>query len=957
MSVHCHAFSNIVSSLDFTNQVGSTNNYQCNAGYAEYGAYAPGECLPPQVFQWEEAYAGRVSFSAKDKPGYTFDGWYTFASNQTSYPQDISASATIRITTERTISASSVASSAKYVSVLSFHNFVIIAKYTPLPTYTITYKPGTGGVTGSQKTQTKTHGVVATLNGAIFTRTGYTQTGWATSDGGTKAYELNGTYSANADVTLYPFWTAIPTYTVTFVDDDGRTVLKTETVYEGGKATPPDDPSKTGHTFAGWSGSYKNVRANTTVTATYTRNTYAVSLHTNGGTINRGNVTSYTFGNGATLPTDVTRTGFAFGGWFASSDFSGDRVYDIAPDATGDKTFYAKWTNEFTVTFADHDGTVLKTETVLSGGDATPPDDPVREGYDFDGWDGDYTNVTSDRTITATYTVKQLTVTFKDFDGTTLKTETVNWGSAATAPTAPTHAGYTFTGWSRDFSNVSENIEVVAIYSGAANYTIRGRRWQRLYTASKSTPVYAAESDASLAARTICDVQWKETSGNFVSCLTAHPGTAETDEHNLANREYFDAAAFCAGHENGMHRIHAQATCYRFALPQSAQGKRMNTLSLVVSGDPYLRDGARIAVLTNSTGVIPTDCTTCRTGDVHAEGVAKRTVSADGSRWYGKTDRLKFMPAGGLTLGSFLYVFVILENYSYSRGEYVEGSACIQPNVEIGMAATVGEWTTSGVNLCYEDLSHEYNVCRDGILPEVTGEVSGVQTITLQRSGDPIDGTLHTSVSDAQSCIGLRAIYAAIYERRLVAVPKSVALASNAREGAGFVVRGDQESVGGTNVKTWQLTTTALLVPFAVPVEFRADKVRLDWANWNGGATSGGRFNVWLKRGSFVTDYPADVLKNPVLYDASMKNVEGYELLGTIDATQSQKTATFTLDNPLGGYVATILLTAFISLDKMNPASGMTFPQGVATSVDVNPSGSSMSGKGTGWKPDITLLG
>lgn len=978
-------------------------------------------------------YTASDSITAGDVAGYQFDGWYTTPGDIDNIYGVTSSSFSSLLTSSKTLPKSTIVSSAKVlhysVAGTQEDQYLICAKYSPLPSYTITYRPGTYGI-GSVQTQDKDHGANVSLKGAIFTRTGYTQTGWATTDGGTQAYALQGNYSENADVTLYPVWTA-NTYTVTFVNWNGTT-LKTQNVNHGSGATAPSNPNRNGYTFAGWDKAFTNVTSNLTVTATFTPNTYtvtlnanggtivsgnvtqytvgtgatlptnvtktghtfagwyanedlsgnpvsaigtseygnktywakwtvntyAVTLRTNGGTINRGNVTSYTFGNGATLPTDVTRTGFSFGGWFAASDFSGDRIYDIAPDATGDKTFYAKWTSEFTVTFEDYDGTVLKTVTVPSGGDATPPDDPVREGYDFDRWDGDYTNVTSDRTITATYAVKQLTVTFKDFDGTTIGTpQTVNWGSAAAAPTPPTHTGYTFTGWSRDFSNVTENIEVVAIYSGAANYTIRGRRWQRLYTAAKATPVYAAESEASLAARTICDVPWTETSGNFVSCLTAHPGTAETDEHNLANREYFDAAAFCAGHENGMHRVHAQATCYRFALPASAEDKRMNTLKLVVSGDPYLRDGARIAVLTNDTGVIPTDCSTCRTGDVHAEGVAKRTVSADGSRWYGKTDTLQFTPTGGLTLGKYLFVFVILENYAYSRGEYVEGSACIQPNVEIGMATTVGEWTPNVVNLCYEDLSHAYNVCRDGILPEVTGEVSGVQTIMLQRTGDPTTGTLHTSVTDAQSCIGLRSVYAALYERRLSAVAKSVALSANAREGAGFVVRGDQESVGGTNVKTWQLTTAALLVPFAVPVEFRADKVRLDWANWSGGATSGGRFNVWLKRGAFVTDYPAEDLKNPALYDATVKNVEGYELLGTIDATQTQKNATFVLEDPLGGYVATILLTAFISLDALNPSSGMTLPQGVATSIDVNPSGSSMSGKGSGWKPDITLLG
>lgn len=91
-------------------------------------------------------------------------------------------------------------------------------------TYTVTYKPGANG-TGSQQTDTKTYDVALTLRGEIFTRSGYKQTGWATSDGGAKVYELGGSYTANAAVTLYPVWEAtVSTFTVTSsVPADGST--------------------------------------------------------------------------------------------------------------------------------------------------------------------------------------------------------------------------------------------------------------------------------------------------------------------------------------------------------------------------------------------------------------------------------------------------------------------------------------------------------------------------------------------------------------------------------------------------------------------------------------------------------------------------------------------------------------------------------------------------------------
>ena len=74
-------------------------------------------------------------------------------------------------------------------------------------TYIVTYLPGING-TGTQTTDTKTQGVVLTLSGAIFTRTGYTQTGWATTDGGAQVYALGASYTADDPITLYPVWTA-----------------------------------------------------------------------------------------------------------------------------------------------------------------------------------------------------------------------------------------------------------------------------------------------------------------------------------------------------------------------------------------------------------------------------------------------------------------------------------------------------------------------------------------------------------------------------------------------------------------------------------------------------------------------------------------------------------------------------------------------------------------------------
>ncbi|MEE3429095.1 MAG: InlB B-repeat-containing protein [Ruminococcus sp.] len=153
-------------------------------------------------------------------------------------------------------------------------------------TYTVTYNKGSNG-TGTNTTATKTHDTALTLKGAIFTRTGYTQTGWNTNSSGSGGthYDLSGSYTANAAVTLYPEWTP-KTYTITY-KDGGNTDFS--------------------------------------------------------GTHASGYPTSYTYGAGATLKS-ASKDNYIFGGWFDNSSCTGTAVTSISTTATGNKTYYAKWT-------------------------------------------------------------------------------------------------------------------------------------------------------------------------------------------------------------------------------------------------------------------------------------------------------------------------------------------------------------------------------------------------------------------------------------------------------------------------------------------------------------------------------------------------------------------------------------------------------------------------------------
>ena len=128
----------------------------------------------------------------------------------------------------------------------------------------------------------------------------------------------------------------------------------------------------------------------TALTVQWTVPTYAVTLHPNGGTINSGNVTGYTYGVGATLPTadDMTNTGHTFKGWYVNENLTGSPVTAIGGTGTGNKEYWAKWEiNQYTITVKPENGKADITITQDYGTNITAPEAPTREGYTFMGWD------------------------------------------------------------------------------------------------------------------------------------------------------------------------------------------------------------------------------------------------------------------------------------------------------------------------------------------------------------------------------------------------------------------------------------------------------------------------------------------------------------------------------------------------------------------------------------------
>ena len=240
-----------------------------------------------------------------------------------------------------------------------------------------------------------------TLPGAdAVTRNGYTFDGWYENE------DLSGqacTVIASGSTgpkTFYAKWTA-KTYRVTLETNGGTIVGSGLTEYTCGQgAELPTNVEKSGYTFAGW---YENDRfegsavtaisdteyGDKTYYAKWMSKTYSVTLNTNGGTIKSGNVTNYSYGEGAVLPTDVEKSGYTFAGWYGNEQLTGSTVTAISDTEYGDKTYYAKWTSKtYSITF-NTDGGTIKGSYVTNytyGEGAVLPTDVEKSGYTFAGW-------------------------------------------------------------------------------------------------------------------------------------------------------------------------------------------------------------------------------------------------------------------------------------------------------------------------------------------------------------------------------------------------------------------------------------------------------------------------------------------------------------------------------------------------------------------------------------------
>ena len=309
-----------------------------------------------------------------------------------------------------------------------------------------------------------TIGTEYTIPGYDGTKDGYTFGGWSYNG---QTYLEGQKITVTGDMTLTAVWNELDRYTVSFDLAGGTGTFPAQTVYVNGTATEPEtEPTKTGHTFAGW---YLGdepyvfttpVNGNITLTAHWTRiATYTVSFDSGvGPSVPARTVPA---GTAIVLPT-IAQSGHVFKGWQ-----SGEEILQPGQSftPTSDVKLTAVWEvidQRHTVTFDD--GENQNKITVKHNGRVSPVKDPVRDGFEFKGWllDGEpydfSTRITADMTLTAQWEeLPPRIVVDKDIPGDVVMTEPipddVAEGDEIRLPEA-SRPGQSFQGWDTDGDRV-----------------------------------------------------------------------------------------------------------------------------------------------------------------------------------------------------------------------------------------------------------------------------------------------------------------------------------------------------------------------------------------------------------------------------------------------------------------------------------------------------------------------
>lgn len=397
--------------------------------------------------------------------------------------------------------------------------------YAKATSYTISYNKGTNG-TGTNTTDTKYQYKDITLKGSTFTRTGYTQDGWSTTDGGDKTYDLSASYADNSGLTLYPHWKA-NTYSITYNGNGntgGSTSVGTKT-YGVNYTIASNGFTKTGYNFDKWNTESNGSGTSYAEGATYTTNgaltlyaqwapkTSTLSFNTMSATTDGTQTASASAIYDSDMPsfttyTAPTKTGYSLDGWYDAAT-NGTKYYNADgtsaknwdKDTTSSTTLYAHWievkagatVKAYTNNSASSTGGTVKIGTSgTASGTATTSDSfgidtaspaiikaSTATGYEFKGWQFNSTHLKYSFDGTTYNAVTNTSTTYGTSSNDTVYLKTDGTSGMTTANTE-VHAMF-------------ESAKYTITYSG--KYTNDGAAWNNI-SATQGTFTVTNNSDS-----------------------------------------------------------------------------------------------------------------------------------------------------------------------------------------------------------------------------------------------------------------------------------------------------------------------------------------------------------------------------------------------------------------------------------------------------------------------------
>ena len=373
----------------------------CNQNSIQTITFETNQGTPIESIEFRNSYdITNLSQLSTSKNGYTFDGWFTNVSLDSSFAvtEDIKESITL------------------------------YAKWN-IVNYTITYYLDEG-INASNNPTTFT--ILDNIPLEAATKTGYSFGGWYSDDSFTQ--EVTSIEAGtNANIDLYAKWDNL-NYTITYHLDEGVNASNNPNTFTILDNITLESASKTGYSFGGWysddsftqkvTSIEAGTNANIDLYAKWVNLNYTITYHLDEGVNASNNPTAFTILDNITLEA-ATKTGYSFGGWYSDDSFT-QEVTSIEVGTNSNINLYAKWNIvNYTITWKNDDGSILKTDEVAEGsipdyslGTPTKAETDTHT-FTFAGWSPEIVIATENKTYTAIFTMKEKDIEI-NFDPTEL---------------------------------------------------------------------------------------------------------------------------------------------------------------------------------------------------------------------------------------------------------------------------------------------------------------------------------------------------------------------------------------------------------------------------------------------------------------------------------------------------------------------------------------------------------